>query len=132
MYLPPAKKLRECNVFTPVCNSVHRRSHSVQRRVCPRGLCPVGFSVQWGVCVQWGVSVQVGSLSGGSLSRERVESLSREGSLFREGVSVQGVFVQGVSLPRESLSKGVTVWGSLFKGFCQRDPYPVTCGRYAS
>ena len=30
-FLPPAKKLREGNVFTPVCHSVHRRG------LCPRG-----------------------------------------------------------------------------------------------
>ena len=42
--LPPATKLREGNVFTPVCHSVHR-----------------------GICV-WG-SVSGGSLSGGSLSK---------------------------------------------------------------
>ena len=31
--LPPATKLREGNVFTPVCDSVHGRG------VCPGGLC---------------------------------------------------------------------------------------------
>ena len=54
--LLPAPKLRQGNVFTPVCGSVHRRG----------GLCPGGSlsggsqSRRWGVCVQ-GVCVQ-GSL----------------------------------------------------------------------
>ena len=63
-------KLREGNVFTPVCDSVHRgslfRGFSVQG-----GLCP-GVSLSRGVSVQW-VSVQgwqgVSVWGGGVLSR---------------------------------------------------------------
>ena len=73
--LPPATKLREGNVFIPVCDSVHRGgSLSRWGGLCPGvaggGLCPgVGVSVLgWGslsrgFSVQ-GVSVQCGSLSG--------------------------------------------------------------------
>ena len=63
------RKLREGNVFTPVCHSVHRR-----------GLCPGGS-------LSRGLSVQRGFLSKG---------LSVKGGLCPEGVSVQrGVSVQG-------------------------------------
>ena len=87
--LPPATKLRQGNIFTPVCHSVHRgglcssmhhMSHdqgrvsvqgvSVQGGLCPGGLCPGDLS-PWeslsGEVSVWGLSVQ-GSLSGGSLS----------------------------------------------------------------
>ena len=53
MLLCPQTKFREAHVFTPVCDSVHRGSVSVQSR---------GVSVQ-------GDSVQEGSLSRGSLSK---------------------------------------------------------------
>ena len=63
--LPPATKLWQGNVVTPVCDSVHRRV-SVQG-VSVQGVSIQGVSVQ-GVSVQ-GVSVQEvsvwGSLSGG-------------------------------------------------------------------
>ena len=41
LFLPPATKLREGNVFTPVCHSVHRRV-SVQGISVQGGLCPGG------------------------------------------------------------------------------------------
>ena len=80
--LPPATKLRQGNVFTSVCDSVHRGSLS------RRGLCPGGVSVQGGQ---------------GSLS---------EGGLCPWGLCPRGVPVQGGlcpergSLSRESLSMG--------------------------
>ena len=51
-----ATKLRQGNVFIPVCDSVHRG-----------GLCPGRVSVQGGLC-PGGVSVWGVSLSGGCLS----------------------------------------------------------------
>ena len=113
-YLPSATKCRQGNVFTPVCDSVHReglcpsihhRSHD-QGGLCPgvslsEGLCPGGLCLG-GLCSE-------GSLSGGSLSRG--------------------------SLSRESLSGGVSVRG---RGLCyghpstpDRDPHTVTSGWYA-
>ena len=35
----PQTKLREGNVFTPVCDSVHRVGVSVQGGLCPEGFC---------------------------------------------------------------------------------------------
>ena len=73
--LLPAMKLRQGNVFTPLCDSVHRGGS------LPRGsLCPGGVSVQ-------GRSLSSGSLSGGFLSGGLCpgESLSRGGSLYRGG-----------------------------------------------
>ena len=63
-YLPPATKLRQGNVFTRVCDSVHRgglcpsihyRSHD-QGGLCPGGSLS-GGSLSWGVSVQ-GVSLR--------------------------------------------------------------------------
>ena len=83
-FLPPVTKLRQGNVFTPVCDSV-------------RGgvLCPgVGFCVQRGVSVR-GVSVQRVSVQEVSLSRM---------SLSGGGASVQGeVLGLGGSLSRGCL-----------------------------
>ena len=46
MFLPPATKLRQGNVFTPVCDSVQARSLSrgvsVQEGSLSGGLCPGG------------------------------------------------------------------------------------------
>ena len=46
VYLPPATKLRQGNVFTPVCDSVHRRGVSVP--ACTTGHMTRGVSVQYG------------------------------------------------------------------------------------
>ena len=67
--LQPATKLRQGNVFTPVCDSVHRRV-SVQGSLCPGGSLSRGVSVG--------------------------ESLSTVVSV--QGVSVQGVSVWGISV----------------------------------
>ena len=71
--LLPAMKLRQRNVFTPVCYSFHRGGG---------GLCP-GGSLSGGVSVRGGslsrrASVQGISVLGGSLSRGRV-SVQEEG-----------------------------------------------------
>ena len=86
--LPPETKLRQGNVFTPVCDSVHR---GVSVPACTtdhmtRGLCP-------GVSVQGSLS-RMGSLS----SPGWVSVQSKVGSLSR-GVSVQGFSVQGCLCP---------------------------------
>ena len=83
LLLSPATKLRQSNVFTPVCDSVHRGGLGL----CLGGL-PSGVSVQ-------GVSVR-GSLFLGSLSR----GCLCPGGLC-PGVSVHGVSVWGV-IPTET------------------------------
>ena len=109
LLLPPATKLRQGNVFTPVCDSVRGG-----------GLCP-GVSVQWGslssggLCpvgsLSSGVSVQWGSLSRGSPSG---------GISVPRGVSIQGGW--------GSLSRLVSVHGSLCQGgLCQGDPRIQQC-----
>ena len=84
--LPPATKLRQGNVFTSVCDSVHRgvfiiqegslsRGVSVQGGqgslseggLCPRGLCTRGVPVQGGLCPERGSLSRQGSLSMGGL-----------------------------------------------------------------
>ena len=53
IYYHPQTKLREGNVFTPVCDSVHR-----------------GSSIQGGLCLGWSLSKGgEGLCPGGSLSR---------------------------------------------------------------
>ena len=66
--LPPSTKLRQGNVFTSVCDSVHRgisiQEGSLSRGVrglCQRGVSVQGVSVQRG-CLSKGVSVQRGGL----------------------------------------------------------------------
>ena len=61
-YLPPATK-RQGKVFTPVCDSVHRRV-SVQGRSLSGGLSVQGVSVQEG-SLSRGVSVRGGVCPGG-------------------------------------------------------------------
>ena len=103
-YLSPATKLRQGNVFTPVCDSFHRGG------LCPVGslskgvLCP-GGSLSREVCVQVGLCPRglcPGGLCPGSL-RQR-GSLSR-GSLLRGSLS-RGVSVQGTSSVRETPTYG--------------------------
>ena len=60
-FLPPATKLRQGNVFTPVCHSVHRGRGSLSGGLCLGGLCP-RVSVQG--CPLFGGSLSVGFLSG--------------------------------------------------------------------
>ena len=53
-YYHPQTKLREGNVFTPVCDSVHRGRGCIPACIGQRGLYP---SMQWGVCLgvfAWG------------------------------------------------------------------------------
>ena len=79
-FYPPSTKLRQGNVFTPVCDSVHRgvsvqgdlfskegslsKGVSVQGALCPGGLCLGGGGLSRGVSV-WGISVQGGLCQGG-------------------------------------------------------------------
>ena len=89
-------KLRQGNIFTPVCDSVHR-GVSVPGSLSQGGLCPgPGGSLSGGLCPG-------GLCPGGSLSRE---------------VSVQGALCPGSLCPGGFLSRGVSVQGSL----CQGDP----------
>ena len=102
--------MREGNIFTPVCDSIHRRVPPEGDR-CPEGYLSIGVSVQ-GILV----SVQgVGLCRGGwFLSRG---FLSGGGSLSRG------------SLSRGSLSRRSLSGGSL----CQAEtPRTVTRGRYVS
>ena len=94
-------KLREGNVFTPVCDSVHRR-----------------VSVQGGICPGVRVSVQ------------RWGSLSRGGGLCPGGGSLSrgGVSVQGWGLCPGGLFLGGSLSGGLcLGGLCHRTP--PYCGR---
>ena len=64
--LPSATKLRQGNVFTPVCDSVHRGGGSLSRgSLCPewvslsrRGLCPGGSVSRAGGSLSRGVSIR--------------------------------------------------------------------------
>ena len=40
LYLPPATQLRQGNVFTPVCDSVHRGGSVQEGGLCPGGSLP--------------------------------------------------------------------------------------------
>ena len=74
MLLPPATKLRQGSVFTPVYDYVHggegvsfpacTKSHMTRGVSFQGGLC-LGVSVQGGISVQGGVSVQGVSVQGG-------------------------------------------------------------------
>ena len=129
--LLPATKLRQCNVFTSVCQefcpqgglcpSMHHRSHdwgsqsraaSVQGSLCPGeslsngGLCP-GVSV-WGSLFR-GVSVQ-GHLCPGGLCPVGLcpgGSLSRKVSV-QEGLCPGGYLSRGSLLGRPPHRQGVT------------------------
>ena len=122
-YLQPATKLRQGNVFTPVCHSVHRggwvsvpactpghmtgggvlSGGSLTAGLCLGGLCP-GRSLFRGLC-------PVHLCPGGSLSRR---------------VSVQeGLYLEGY------LSRGVSVWGVSSRGVSVRETAPYGNGRTA-
>ena len=80
--LPPTAKLREGNVFTPLCHSVHRLGGggSVQGGLCPRG------------CVQGRSLSRTGSLSG-SPPPPRMVTCKRYASywnafLFKNGFNI--------------------------------------------
>ena len=90
------RSLGQGNVFTPVCDSVHR---GVSVPACTTGHMTGG---QGGLC-------SGGSLSRGPLSR----GVSVQGGLCPGGDSVQGVSVQGGLYPGGSLSRG-----SLSRGMC--------------
>ena len=84
----PQTKLREGNVFTPVCDSVHgEKGGNVFTPVCDSVHGGV-LSIQGGIC-SGGVCVQRGSLSRGLCPEPGLCPAGR-------GVSVQGVSVQGV------------------------------------
>ena len=105
-FLPPATKLRQGNVFTPVCHSVLGWGISVP--ACIIGQMTRGVSVQGGIC------------PGGSLSR---------------GISVREGLCPGGLCPGGSLSREVSVQEGLCpeRPPGQRSlPRLVTCGWYAS
>ena len=89
-FLPPATKLRQGNVFTPVCDSVHR---GISVPACTTGHMFKGVSVWGDLC------------PGGSLFRKG--DLCPDGSLSCGGL-FPGVSVWG-SLSRRSLSVGISV-----------------------
>ena len=76
IYLPPATKLGQSNVFTSVCNSVNgggcawSQGGVCSGGVCSRGVCsrgvsaPGGCLLPGGVC-SWGCLLLVGVCSGG-------------------------------------------------------------------
>ena len=122
--------LRQGNVFTPVCHSVHRevsvwwvsvQGVSVKGALCPGGLC------------------QRGSLSRGSLSKRlSVQGVSVKGALCPGGLCQRGSLSRG-SLSRRDLCPGGLCPGGLCPGLSvqggslsRRSPSMVTCGCYAS
>ena len=97
--LPPTMKLRQGNIFTPVCDSVHR-GVSVPGSLSQGGLCPgPGGSLSGGLCPG-------GLCPGGSLSRG---GLCPGGSMSRKSLS-RGISVQGSLCPGESLSGRPPMW----------------------
>ena len=70
-YYRPQTKLREDNVFTPVCHSVQGGGSLSRGGLCPEGggvLCPEGCMSGGSLSkgdLSWGVSVQGGSLPRG-------------------------------------------------------------------
>ena len=101
---------RQGNVFTPVCDSVHR----------------VGCLCQWGCLCPWEVSLSGGSLSRGvSVLGFLFEEVSVQGGSLYRWVSVQGGLCPGGFLSRGGgLCPGESLLGTLSRTF--------TCGRYAS
>ena len=105
LLLPLATKLREGNVFTPVCDSVHRGSLS-WGDLFPGGVCLEGSLNRWVLCTGgWYLS------RGGSLSRR----VSVQGGLCTEGGLCPGESLyRGRSLSRGSLSRGGLCTGGLW------------------
>ena len=111
LLLPPATKLRQGNVFTPVVLLFGGgEGVSVQGSLSSGDLCPVGVSVQWGFCPV-GVSVQGVSIWG---------DLCPEGGPSRGG---------GGLCPGWYLSMGVSVKGITLSG---RPSHTATCEWYTS
>ena len=111
LFLPPATKLRQGNVFTSVC-----------QEFCPQGgLCPSMYhrSHDWGLSV-WGE----GSLFGGGLCLE---------GLCVWGICPGGGYVWGVSLHKVFV-QGVSVQGVSVRAIPPptKTPCTVTSRRYAS
>ena len=120
--LPSATKLRQGNVFTHVCDSVHRgvsvsactTGHMIRVSVwgsLSMGFCP-GWSLSMGVSIQGGLCPG-GLCSGGFLSR---------GGFCPEEVSVRGISVWGISVQCVSVRENPR----------QRPCHTVMSGRYAS
>ena len=103
----PQTKLREDNVFTPLCHSVQRGQVSVPA-------CTTGH-MTWGSLSSGGVFVQWGSLSRGTLSRW----VSVQGGLCPGG-SLSGGLCPGGLCPGGSLSRGISVQEGSLLG---RPPY---------
>ena len=86
--LPPATKLRQGNVFTSVCDSVHRGGLypggvSVRGGVCPGGgLCPRGPLSKGGLCPERGCL----SIGGGGVSVREIPIWLRAGSTHPTGM----------------------------------------------
>ena len=110
IFLPPATKLRQGYVFTPVCQSFCSRGFSVpagvsvQGGLCPGGLCPGGSLSRRG-SLSRGVTIEGGLCLGGFVQKEGF--LSRRGVSVQEGSLSRGASVQGVSV------QGVYVWGGV-------------------
>ena len=126
LVLPPATKLRQGIVFTPVCHSVHGGSlcPNMHHRSHDQGVSVLGVSV-------WG------SLSGGLFPGGLCHGGLCLGVSF-QGASVLVVSVWG-SLSRGSLSRGISVYGvSFWWGLCpvgvsvMETPRTVKSGRYES
>ena len=103
-FLPHATKLRQGNVFTFICDSVHRGEG-----LCLGILCPKGVSVLClGVLCPKGVSLQGGSLSRGLCPR----GFSVQGSLSK-GVLCPGVFCPGGLCPGGGLYQEDPPYGNM-------------------
>ena len=109
-YYRPQTKLREGNVFIPVCDSVHRGD------LCPRGISVCGSLS--GESMSSMVSVKGDLCPWGSLSRGCLFQSVCPGSLYPSGVSVQ----RGLCLG-DSLQGGLSPGGSLSRGSSVRRGY---------
>ena len=114
MLLPPATKLPQGNVFTPVCHSVHGEGSLSQH--APQVTWPGRVSVQWGL--SRGVFVQGGLCPGQSLSRVFIQGGLCPGGLSVQGGSMfgdrNGGLCPGGFCPAESLSSRVSVQQGVF------------------
>ena len=91
-------KLRQGNVFTPVCDSVHRKGLCPWRRGWFLSHGAGAVSVQGGVCVQEGLCLGGGGVRPGGLC---------------QGVSVQGYLCPGGLCPGGLCPEGLCSGGSL-------------------